>query len=157
MSTSQSSLGAGITSAIQAQQTKTAMGQLQANVAKTQSDISLQDKQKDLLFQQTQAAMYNSHSAKAKAEIDTQQAKLYKDNPSLMTLEKYSELLGNALNGVGSAASIYNMTKPIKLPEQHEAHDREVYETQYDKKGNVKSSTKRVETGTKAAGKYFKK
>lgn len=149
--TVQSSLGAGISSALQAKQTAIAHETMVNSNKKIESDITVNDQQKELLKENTNSARETAKINKAQAEMEQQRAEMYKDNPNLIYLDKTAELLGKAAGAVNSGVNVYNAGQQWRNQEQNRKQRDEQFHTK--ESGTYK---KQYRVGKKAAEEYLK-
>lgn len=156
MATSQSSLGAGISSALQAAQAKISYETMKNSNEKIQSDISLQDEQKELVRANTASAKQQERMSKNQADMEEMRTNLYKENPSLLMLEKGAQLLGAATGAINSGVNVYNSSQNWKNQDQNRQQRDEQFYNRESNKLEIQNKN-RPQTGRDAAAKYFKK
>lgn len=181
MATSQSSLGAGVSSALQAAQAKTAYDTMKNQNTKIQSDIEVNNETKEQIKAQTELTKQNTNSAKqqerinkSNADMEEMRTKMYKDNPHLLQLEKAAQLLGAATGAINSGVNVYNSSQQWKNQEQNrqqrdeqfynrESNKIEIQKENYNQRDRFNDDKfdrqykNRPQTGRDAAAKYFKK
>lgn len=113
--TVQSSLGAGISSALQAKQTSIAHETMINSNKKIESDIKVNSEQEKLIRDQADLAASNAASAKEQARINKNQAdmsdmqrRMYEENPHLMSIEKAADIAAKAASVFNSGKGAYD-------------------------------------------------